>query len=307
MLVYAVVVVWWCDCILTVFEMLSCSVHCKVVFYSAILLCNLNLFLLWNIILIPSVLHVLSLSIVLQCFEISVTDLFESINTPISCITTTTDIDDVEWFNPYSLRDIAECSTLPYENIPPSGLLGDENSNYTHVSRNAEASCHLVAPFILNKHTHPFGIINPQNHCYMNSVIQSLFSIHRTISQNCQFNSSTEGSISKFLFEIACNASSSTDVDALKFRQYDKFYSGEQQEDASECLMMLIELINKGSVPYCGSNDNNSTGVSLSEIVFSFMLEKYIVCNACRLRSPHLSLVACYILHILIPLPCRSW
>ena len=50
--------------------------------------------------------------------------------------------------------------------------------------------------------------------------------------------------------------------------------------------MMLIELINKGSVPYYGSNDYNSTGVSLFEILFSFMLEKYIVCDACGLRSP---------------------
>ena len=122
----------------------------------------------------------------------------------------------------------------------------------------------------------------------MNSVIQLLFSILGTISQNFLFNSGTEGSISKFLFEISCSTSSSTDVDAPKFRlvQYDQFYSGEQQEDASECLMMLIELINKGSVPYCGSNDNNSTGVSLSEILFSFMLQKYIVCDACGLRSP---------------------
>ena len=158
----------------------------------------------------------------------------------------------------------------------------------THGSRDAEASCHLVASFISTKHIHPFGIINPPNHCYMNSVIQLLFSILRTISQIFQCNSSTEGSISKFLFEIVCRASSSTYVDALKFRlvQYDKFYSGEQQEDASECLMMLIELINKGSVPYCGSNDNNSTGVSRSQILFSFMLEKYIVCDACELRSP---------------------
>ena len=69
------------------------------------------------------------------------------------------------------------------------------------------------------------------------------------------------------MFEIAHSASSSTDVDALKFWlvQYDKFYGGEKQEDASEYLMMLIELINKGWVPYCGSNDNNSTGVSLSQ------------------------------------------
>ena len=213
-------------------------------------------------------------------------DLFEFINIPISCITTT-DIDDVEGSNPYSLRDIAKCSTLPYENIPLSGLFGDENSKYTQVSRDAEASCHLVAPFISNKHIHPFGIIKPQNHCCMNSVIQLLFSILRTISQNFQVYFSTEGSISKFLFEIACSASSSADVDALKFRlvQYN-FYSGKQQEDASECLMMLIELINKGSVPYCGFNDKKSTGVSLSEILLSFMLEKYIVCGACGLRSP---------------------
>ena len=54
---------------------------------------------------------------------------------------------------------------------------------------------------------------------------------------------------------------------------------------ASEYLAMLIELINKGSVPYCGSTDNNSTGESLSGILFSFMLEKYIVCDACVMRS----------------------
>ena len=186
---------------------------------------------------------------------------FIIMNTPISCITTT-DTDDVEGSNSFSLRNVAKCSTLPYENIPPSGLLGDGNSINTHVSRDAEASCHLVVPFILNKHIHPFGTINPQSHCYMNSVIQLLFSILRTISQNFQFNSSTEGFIPKYLFEIACSALSYTDVDALKFRlvQYDKFYSGEQQQDALECLTMLIELINKGSVPYCDFNDNNSTG-----------------------------------------------
>ena len=52
--------------------------------------------------------------------------------------------------------------------------------------------------------------------------------------------------------------------------------------------MILIEVVDKSSVPYCGSNDNdnNSTGVSLSEILFSFILEKYIVCDACAVRSP---------------------
>ena len=70
------------------------------------------------------------------------------------------------------------------------------------------------------------------------------------------------------------SASNSTDVDALKFRigQYDTFYNGQIQQDVSECLIMLIELIDKGSVPYCGSKDTNSTGVSLSDIFVSFHL-----------------------------------
>ena len=55
--------------------------------------------------------------------------------------------------------DIAECSTLPYENIPASGLLGDEYSYNTYVSRDAEESCHLVAPFVLNKRIHPSELL----------------------------------------------------------------------------------------------------------------------------------------------------
>ena len=47
-------------------------------------------------------------------------------------------------------------------------------------------------------------------------------------------------------------------------------------------------VINKGPVPFCSSDNDNSTGVSLSEILFLFMLEKYIVCDACGLRSPSL-------------------
>ena len=40
--------------------------------------------------------------------------------------------------------------------------------------------------------------------------------------------------------------------------------------------MMLIEVIHEGSVPYCGCNDDNSTVVYLSEILFSFMLENIL-------------------------------
>ena len=47
---------------------------------------------------------------------------------------------------------------------------------------------------------------------------------------------------------------------------------------------MLINIIHKGSL-----SDSNSTypmGASLSDILFSTVLEKYIVCDVCGLRSP---------------------
>ena len=155
-------------------------------------------------------------------------------------------------------------------------------------SRDVPKSRQLVLPYSLNIHIHPVGIVNPKNHCYLNSVIQLLLPILRTISFDFQFNSSTEGTLSKYMLETAYNAYSSTDVDVLKFQlvQYNQFYDGKNQQDSSECLLMLIEIINKGSVPYYGSHVSNSTGVSLSDILFSFMLEKYIVCNVCGLRSP---------------------
>ena len=105
----------------------------------------------------------------------------------------------------------------------------------------------IGSTFILNKHTHPFRMSNPKYHCCLKSVIQLLVSILGTISHNFQFSSSTKGSLSKCLFETAHNASSSTEVDALKFRlvQHDIFYGGQILQDSSECLMMLIEIINK--------------------------------------------------------------
>ena len=48
---------------------------------------------------------------------------------------------------------------------------------------------------------------------------------------------------------------------------------------------MLIDIINKGSLPD-SSSTTYPTGASLSDILFSFVLEKYIVCDVCGLRSP---------------------
>ena len=89
------------------------------------------------------------------------------------------------------------------------------------------------------------------------------------------------------LFHTAHNSRHSKDLDALKFQliRHDTFYNGQNQQDSTECLLILINVIHKGSLP-----DSISTsfpmGASLSDILFSFVLEKYIVCDVCGLRSP---------------------
>ena len=89
------------------------------------------------------------------------------------------------------------------------------------------------------------------------------------------------------LLQTAHNACNSKDVDALKFQLvcHDIFYNGQNQEDSTECLLMLVNIIHKGSMPD-SSSTTSPTGASLSDILFLFVLEKYIVCNVCGLRSP---------------------
>ena len=88
--------------------------------------------------------------------------------------------------------------------------------------------------------------------------------------------------------------------------QYDIFYNGSIQQDATACLMMLIEVINKGSLPYCGVMMIITQGflylISCSRLWYKNILSAMYV----DWDRPHLSLVVCYVLHLLIPLPCRN-
>ena len=49
--------------------------------------------------------------------------------------------------------------------------------------------------------------------------------------------------------------------------------------------LLLHRGVHKGSMPD-SSSTTYPTGASLSDILFSFVLEKYIVCDVCGLRSP---------------------
>ena len=66
---------------------------------------------------------------------------------------------------------------------------------------------------------------------------------------------------------------------------HDTFYNDQIQQDSTECLLMLIDIINKGSMPD-PSSTTYPTGASLSDILFSSVLKKCTVCDVCELRSP---------------------
>ena len=58
----------------------------------------------------------------------------------------------------------------------------------------------------------------------------------------------------------------------MELTQYDTFYNGQIK---SKWRMMLIEVINKDPMIYSGSN-SKSAGISISDKLFSFMLENIL-------------------------------
>ena len=193
------------------------------------------------------------------------------------------------------MSDVAECSIILDKNTPPSEFLPDYNTGYTSVDTRVFSQSHPL-PLII-EHKHPFGLKNPKFQCFLNSVLQLIFSIFRNNSYTSPFNSSTEGTLLKCLLQTAHNACNSKDVDALKFQlvRRDIFYNGQNQQDSTECLLMLINIIDKGSMPD-SSSTTSPMGASLSDLLFSFVLEKYIVSEVCGLRSP--SFESSSVLHI---------
>ena len=66
---------------------------------------------------------------------------------------------------------------------------------------------------------------------------------------------------------------------------YNAFYNAEVQQDSFECLILLTNIINKGLVP-CSVDEHMATFYrdSLSERLFTLVLEKYVVRDKCGLR-----------------------
>ena len=240
---------------------------------------------LHNDIVKASYVKIMPLTMSLECEWISKsplpTNVSDTVNAPPPY---TLDIDDSGGNNSCSLSDVAECSIILNKIHTPRNF-------YLIVIpfRRQETQGYLaIASTTPYKWTQtPFGLKNPKFQCLFKSVLQLIFSIFRNNSYTSPFNSSTEDTLLKCLLQTAHNACNSKDVDALKFQliRHNTFYNSQNQEDSTECLLMLINVIHMGSMPD-SSSTTSPTGASLSDILFSFVLEKYIVWDVCGLRSP---------------------
>ena len=128
-------------------------------------------------------------------------------------------------------------------------ILPDCNTVYTSGDTRIFSQPHPLP--VITEHKHPYGLKNPKFQCFFYSVLQLIFSIFRNNSYTSPFNSSTEGIILKCMLQTAHNACNSKDVDALKSQlvRHDIFDNGQNQEDSTECLLMLMNIIHKGSMP----------------------------------------------------------
>ena len=91
------------------------------------------------------------------------------------------------------------------------------------------------------KHSYiPFGIENPYNHCYLNSILQVMFSIlhHRPLDH---VNNNSEGEIIRYIHDISnCNLSAANTL-LLKstLQKRHRIMGGRLQQDVHECFSIF--------------------------------------------------------------------
>ena len=106
---------------------------------------------------------------------------------------------------------------------------------------------------------------------------------HNVISSESAQDTST-CKISNHSFHAFSGKCPETSLDGRTDATYNRFFTGESQEDACECLMLLIENMDKG-LGLCPTNDNIYSKGSFSEFLFSFVQEEYIICDNCTVKS----------------------
>ena len=97
-------------------------------------------------------------------------------------------------------------------------------------------------------HSPPQALLNPSNHCYINSVLQVTSRVLVDLDIDIKFNSNYEGEVVKALCD-STKPSSNISLNYVKslLSTFHSFFNGSHQQDAHECLLLLFDIFHEAT------------------------------------------------------------
>ena len=142
-----------------------------------------------------------------------------------------------------------------------------------------------------DKHLPPQGLLNPSNHCYINSVLQVASRVLTDFNKDIHFNNNHEGRLVKSLLESAKHMHN-LNLNHVKsvFGKFRNFFNGSRQQDAHECLMLVFDIFHEGNkFSLLSDVDDEESVISLKKQLFHFSLYHQFKCVQCDIDSSHFS------------------
>ena len=116
----------------------------------------------------------------------------------------------VRWCYPFPNRLVEKVGVSNYEAY--------YSGNLPHIPKLTSSS-----------HVHPFGIKNPKKHCFVNVILQIIYSVLRYTQQKMNMNNCVKGKISECLFDTAHKTPSAQEVETLNLNlqlsTYNSFFT----------------------------------------------------------------------------------
>ena len=129
-------------------------------------------------------------------------------------------------------------------------------------------------------------MINPRNHCYLNSTLQIIFRIKDILFSGQNVNTNIEGRLVSFLLD-SLRSGSETQMANFKneLAHFKSFYDGQIQRDVYECFQGILSIMHVGTrysiLGPDGDLDDEDFVTSVTKSMFSYVLKRTLTCLKC--------------------------